>query len=121
MQLGARDPKRADPIIAACEALVAGQFQDQFVVHVIQGGAGTSTNMNANEVIANIALEKMGFAKGAMNCCTRTIMSTRHRARMASTRRLFVSRWGLRLIACLGRLRYCARALPPKHTNSGMC
>jgi aspartate ammonia-lyase len=37
---------------------------DQFVVDVIQGGAGTSTNMNANEVIANLALEKLGHAKG---------------------------------------------------------
>jgi aspartate ammonia-lyase len=64
VQLGALDPKHADPIIAACEALIAGQFQDQFVVDVIQGGAGTSTNMNANEVIANVALEKMGYAKG---------------------------------------------------------
>jgi aspartate ammonia-lyase len=64
VQLGALDPKHADAIIAACETLIAGQFHDQFVVDVIQGGAGTSTNMNANEVIANVALEKMGYAKG---------------------------------------------------------
>ena len=64
VQLGALDLKHADAIIAACEALIAGEFLDQFVVDVIQGGAGTSTNMNANEVIANVALEKMGYAKG---------------------------------------------------------
>ena len=64
VQLGALDPKHADPIIAACDALIAGEFLDEFVVEVIQGGAGTSTNMNANEVIANVALEKMGYAKG---------------------------------------------------------
>jgi aspartate ammonia-lyase len=43
---------------------VAGRCHDQFIVDVIQGGAGTSTNMNANEVIANLALEKLGFEKG---------------------------------------------------------
>ena len=64
VQLGTLDLKHAEPIIAACEALIAGKFLDQFVVDVIQGGAGTSTNMNANEVIANVALEKMGYTKG---------------------------------------------------------
>ena len=52
------------PIIAACEEIRAGRFLDQFVVDVIQGGAGTSTNMNANEVIANRALEHLGHARG---------------------------------------------------------
>src|SRR3569832_418861 len=52
------------PISGARERLVAGEHHDQFVVDAIQGGAGTSTNMNANEVIANLALEKMGFEKG---------------------------------------------------------
>jgi len=62
--LGALDRKRAGAIILACDELIAGRYLDQFVVDVIQGGAGTSTNMNANEVIANIALEKLGFEKG---------------------------------------------------------
>jgi aspartate ammonia-lyase len=62
--LGALDRKRAAAIIWACNALIDGQHHDQFVVDVIQGGAGTSTNMNANEVLANIALEKLGFDKG---------------------------------------------------------
>lgn len=64
VELGALDGQLAQPIIKACEALIAGKFLDQFVVDVIQGGAGTSTNMNANEVIANVALEFMGLEKG---------------------------------------------------------
>jgi aspartate ammonia-lyase len=63
-QLGALDPDKARAIAAACDQLVAGRCHDQFVVDVIQGGAGTSTNMNANEVIANLALETMGRPKG---------------------------------------------------------
>ena len=64
LELKAIDEKRAFAIMGACEQLIAGQHLDQFVVDVIQGGAGTSTNMNANEVIANLALEKLGFEKG---------------------------------------------------------
>ena len=63
-QLGVLDEKRLHAILWACDQLVAGRHHDQFVVDVIQGGAGTSTNMNANEVIANLALEKLGFEKG---------------------------------------------------------
>ena len=62
--LGLLSPERRDAIVAACEELRAGKLHDQFVVDQIQGGAGTSTNMNANEVIANRALELMGHAKG---------------------------------------------------------
>ena len=62
--LGLLDTKRRDAIVAACEEIRGGALLDQFVVDVIQGGAGTSTNMNANEVIANRALEIMGHAKG---------------------------------------------------------
>jgi aspartate ammonia-lyase len=64
-ELGLLDPVRRDAIIAACEDIRAGRLHDQFVVDQIQGGAGTSTNMNANEVIANRALEIMGHAKGS--------------------------------------------------------
>jgi aspartate ammonia-lyase len=63
-QLGLLDAVRANAIVAACNEVIAGQWHDQFVVDVIQGGAGTSTNMNANEVIANRALEILGHAKG---------------------------------------------------------
>jgi aspartate ammonia-lyase len=63
-ELGLLDASRRDAIVAACDELRAGRLLDQFVVDVIQGGAGTSTNMNANEVIANRALELMGHDKG---------------------------------------------------------
>src|SRR6202023_3107864 len=63
-ELGLLDPARAAAIVRACEEIRAGRFRDQFVVDVIQGGAGTSTNMNANEVIANRALEHLGHARG---------------------------------------------------------
>jgi aspartate ammonia-lyase len=62
--LGLLDAERTRAIVAACEEIRAGALHDQFVVDVIQGGAGTSTNMNANEVIANRALELMGRARG---------------------------------------------------------
>ncbi|HEY9237851.1 MAG TPA: aspartate ammonia-lyase [Burkholderiaceae bacterium] len=63
-ELGVIDPAQAAAIVQACDDLIAGQLHEQFVVDVIQGGAGTSTNMNANEVIANRALEHLGFEKG---------------------------------------------------------
>ncbi|WP_119152988.1 aspartate ammonia-lyase [Caldimonas tepidiphila] len=62
--LGVLDRKRAGAIILACDELIAGELHEQFVVDVIQGGAGTSTNMNANEVLANRALEHLGFEHG---------------------------------------------------------
>ena len=62
--LGVITAKQAEAIAQACDEILAGQWYEQFVCDVIQGGAGTSTNMNANEVIANRALEIMGFAKG---------------------------------------------------------
>ena len=62
--LGVLDPAIADAITWACDRLIAGEMRDQFVTDFIQGGAGTSTNMNANEVIANLALEKLGHRKG---------------------------------------------------------
>jgi len=63
-ELGLLSPRLADAIERACVEIRQGRLHDQFVVDVIQGGAGTSTNMNANEVIANLALERLGHAKG---------------------------------------------------------
>ena len=57
-------PAQREAIVFACDELLAGKYNDQFPIDMIQGGAGTSTNMAANEVIANIALEHMGIAKG---------------------------------------------------------
>jgi aspartate ammonia-lyase len=63
-QIGNLDPVLAGLIERACEEIKEGQLRDQFVVDIMQGGAGTSTNMNVNEVIANRALELAGHAKG---------------------------------------------------------
>lgn len=62
--LGLLEPELAGAIAEAADEIIAGGYLSEFVVDVIQGGAGTSTNMNANEVIANIALEKLGYEKG---------------------------------------------------------
>src|SRR3954464_3691465 len=63
-ELGLIDDKRSLAIRLACEEVREGKLLDEFVVDVIQGGAGTSSNMNANEVICNRALELPGHAKG---------------------------------------------------------
>ncbi len=63
-EIGVLDAERADLIDRASQRVIDGEFHDQFTVGVIQGGAGTSTNMNANEVITNIALEMAGREKG---------------------------------------------------------
>jgi aspartate ammonia-lyase len=63
-ELGLLEPRKAAAIVEACREIRDGKLHDQFVVDVIQGGAGTSTNMNANEVIANRALELLGHARG---------------------------------------------------------
>ena len=63
-EVGVLDAQKADAIAQACDELIAGKYLDQFVVDMIQGGAGTSTNMNANEVITNVALESLGHKKG---------------------------------------------------------
>ena len=61
---GAMKKERLDAIEKACNAVIAGKYHDQFQVDWYQGGAGTSTNMNANEVLANIGLELSGHKKG---------------------------------------------------------
>ena len=63
-ELGLLDDRKAHAIAQACEEVRNGTLLEEFVVDVIQGGAGTSTNMNANEVIANRALELMGHQRG---------------------------------------------------------
>lgn len=63
-ELGLLEKIQADAIVDATNLILAGQYHDEFIVDMIQGGAGTSTNMNANEVIANIGLELLGHKKG---------------------------------------------------------
>jgi aspartate ammonia-lyase len=61
---GALKPDIANAIGEACDEVIVGKLHDYFVVDMLQGGAGTSTNMNANEVLANRALELLGHEKG---------------------------------------------------------
>ncbi|MBP3520900.1 MAG: aspartate ammonia-lyase [Oscillospiraceae bacterium] len=63
-EIGLLDKKVADAIVKACDEIVSGKLHDAFIVDPIQGGAGTSLNMNANEVIANRAIELLGGEKG---------------------------------------------------------
>ena len=64
-ELGDLTDIQKNAIVQACDRIIAGEFHDQFIVDPIQGGAGTSTNMNANEVIANVALEILGYPKSS--------------------------------------------------------
>ena len=66
---GMINKEQHDAIIWACEQLLEGKYHDQFPIDMIQGGAGTSTNMNANEVIANRALQLMGHQLGEFKYC----------------------------------------------------
>jgi len=64
LSLGLLEPKIGNAIIQAASEVASGAFSDQFIVDALQGGAGTSTNMNVNEVIANRAIELLGGKKG---------------------------------------------------------
>lgn len=68
-ELGILTPSVKDVISEACDEIIDGQLHEHFVVDMVQGGAGTSTNMNANEVIANRALELMGHSRGEYKYC----------------------------------------------------
>ncbi|MCU7491443.1 MAG: aspartate ammonia-lyase [Bacteroidota bacterium] len=68
-ELGLLSKPVTDAIVQACNEILNGRHHNHFVVDMIQGGAGTSTNMNANEVIANRALEILGYEKGEYKYC----------------------------------------------------
>ncbi len=68
-EVGVLSKELTEAICFACDKLLAGKYHKQFIVDMIQGGAGTSTNMNANEVIANIALQYLGKEKGDYDYC----------------------------------------------------
>ncbi|MBT9282623.1 MAG: aspartate ammonia-lyase [Hydrogenibacillus schlegelii] len=63
-RFGRLESEKAESIVQTCDEIIEGKFHDQFVVDLIQGGAGTSINMNVNEVIANRALERLGHRRG---------------------------------------------------------
>lgn len=70
VEVGMITPEQGEAIQWACDQLIEGKYHDQFPIDMIQGGAGTSTNMAANEVIANLALERMGHKKGEYQYCS---------------------------------------------------
>ena len=65
MEIGVLEAKIGNAIVSACDEVIEGKLDNHFIVDALQGGAGTSTNMNTNEVIANRALEIMGYEKGS--------------------------------------------------------
>ncbi len=67
MSLGVLDKKIGKSIVEACKEILSGKYDDQFILDVYQAGAGTPWHMNVNEVIANVALEKLGRKKGEYN------------------------------------------------------
>ena len=69
-ELGLLTDDQYNGIVTACKEIIDGKHHDQFPVDMIQGGAGTTTNMNANEVIANRALEIMGHKRGEYQFCS---------------------------------------------------
>jgi aspartate ammonia-lyase len=69
VELGLLESSVGNAIIRACNEIMNGKYHNHFIVDMIQGGAGTSTNMNANEVIANRALEIMGYERGQYEFC----------------------------------------------------
>jgi aspartate ammonia-lyase len=64
LEIGYLDEKKGKSILEACEEVIEGKLQDQFPIDALQGGAGTSSNMNINEVVANRAVELLGGKKG---------------------------------------------------------
>ena len=76
LEIGLLDKRVADAIVRACDEIAAGRLHEAFIVDPIQGGAGTSLNMNANEVIANRAIELLGGRRGTTPWSTPTTTST---------------------------------------------
>ncbi|WP_406173847.1 aspartate ammonia-lyase [Streptomyces canus] len=105
--LGLLPPDIAAAVIGACEEIRAGRLTDQFVVDPVQGGAGTSTNMNANEVIANRALEILGHPRGRYD----VIHPLDHVNLGQSTNDVYPTAVRLALVASLRRLDGSLRVL----------
>jgi aspartate ammonia-lyase len=111
--LGLLDAARCEAIVSACTEVRKGALLDQFVVDVIQGGAGTSSNMNANEVIANRALAIMGRKKGdytALHPNEIVNMSQSTNDVYPTAIKLALANGIDRLVAAMGRLREALEA-----------
>ena len=107
MELGRLDRRVGDAIAASADEVLAGQFRDQFVVDVYQAGAGTSHNMNANEVLANRAAERLGATKGTYD----RVHPNDHVNMGQSTNDVFPTSTRLALLAGCPPLVAAARAL----------
>lgn len=105
--LGLLDDRRFEAIAAAAQEVRDGGLDDQFVVDVIQGGAGTSTNMNANEVVANRALELLGLPFGSYG----EIHPLDHVNRCQSTNDVYPTAVRLALVGAIDRLAEATEAL----------
>ncbi|WP_394365536.1 lyase family protein [Streptomyces sasae] len=111
--LGLLPPALAGAIISACEGIRAGRLIEEFVVDPVQGGAGTSTNMNANEVIANRALEILGHPRG----CYDVIHPLDHVNLGQSTNDVYPTAVRLALVASLRRIDASLGALTTAFTK----
>ncbi len=103
-ELAALPPEVADAILAACDEVLAGAHADAFVTDALQGGAGTSTNMNVNEVLANLALARLGEPPGTYG----RVHPLDHVNRGQSTNDVYPT--ALR-IAAIGQVRELSQAL----------
>jgi len=115
MDLGLLDRTIGEAIVRACEDVRAGRLDAHFVVDVIQGGAGTSTNMNANEVIANRALEILGHPRGAYQHCH----PNNHVNRSQSTNDVYPSSLKIATIWKIGALRGAMTRLRDSFARKG--
>lgn len=106
-ELGVLDADRAAVIDRACQEVIDGALDGEFVVDMVQGGAGTSTNMNANEVIANRALELLGHPRGSYD----KLHPNDHVNRGQSTNDVYPTAVKLALIAALTELAGSVEAL----------
>jgi aspartate ammonia-lyase len=114
--LGVLPEDVSQAIAHACDDILAGRLHDQFVVDIIQGGAGTSTNMNANEVIANRALEIIGRGKGEYQA----IHPNNHVNCSQSTNDVYPTAFRLALFTLLTKLAGQARHLQESFAAKGV-
>jgi len=104
---GLLDPATADAIVEACRRVAAGEANGAFIVDMLQGGAGTSTNMNVNEVIANVALRLLGRPRGDY----RTINPNDHVNLSQSTNDVYPTAVRLTVLRCVPALVAAQEAL----------
>jgi aspartate ammonia-lyase len=114
-ELGLLDSRIAKAIVAGAESIRAGEHHEHFLVDMIQGGAGTSTNMNANEVIANLALEALGKPRGAYD----VVHPNNHVNLSQSTNDVYPTSVKLALHASIADLQAAMRGLAEAFLGKG--